>query len=1165
MQALLERLECLSYVDKNRESLQKGVHVLQQIIHTPFWNSKGAEMVGLLLHKLPPRVVKGYANYCVTHKPYPLSQTMTTLYMYLDEKETVENMARAATYRQPPTKQGNGTHGNGGHIKRTYVTKGTEGEAEAEGLEYEDSLEVVFDDGEDFLLNDVPPAPATVLVTKTVQKPACAYCKGNHNIVRCNKFINETLSKDRISWILRNSHCSVCLQKHAGDCYGDFQRYCKHCKKKEHHSYLHPASQAVDKKKKAGSVTFKTSPKAKKLGRVHLATGVKMDSLEEEESSDLHEDEKGGEEETEQPETKTAQNFVAKKQAEDDVSLCTGVIRVAHPKTGHQVLLNALNDTCATDTVMSLTLAEKLGLKGPLVPYRVMGHGGHEATFQAMKTELRLLDQNGKQVTTAPVYCYNDPLEGLVVEDWAELKRDWPHLKDLDIPPVVKEGQAQIIIGTKWAGLGASVTPDIVGPQLSDPVARKTILGYFICGQTDPDVDPSENVRGANMVMKTAKCYMTKGVGTKAASAGGPKPYASEAQHLDSNGQQISKRTATLLTQLNSLQWDTSRVKKKHKEQAKENERTNEIKSQLQSLSKHLPMIWNPESSEETQWLKNAYHIPPLKIAEKRAVKAFNESYQKDKNGAVTVDLLWSGRARPKENALPALLNFERAEARMKAGDGELWKNFKATTDDWEELQVAVEIPEDEAQDGYYIPTFMVVRLDKTTTQYRLIVNAAYEFNGECINDLLDSGPNLMNTLLSVLTRFRTHRYVFTGDVSKMFLMVKVTERSQKYLRIYTRRENGKVACLQATRHIFGLTCSPYNVMQTVRLEAEKQSKLRPLGARAIKQDIMVDDVLTGHSKRKGVIQMYKEVKEIMNGVGMKIHKFATNCGELRALIPEEEHAKQIILEPQEADLLHTDGSDVPSLKCLGMLYNPSTDTLQFLPPSMPKLQVWTKRAVSSLTAKAAFDPLGLLTPVLLRPRLLMQELWRYGQDDLGWDDPVSIHLVTQLTSWFNTYQRIAEVRIPRCVNVFNSKDIDLVVFTDSSDEAQAAAAYLVSGKDQPKRQARLLPRLLGPGPGCFCGLGGLLGRFELLLDLGHVGLVVVGGGDPQLLGRGPKFGLKVGQPFQKLCNEFFFRKIRQKTNRFFCQISPPNLIFQTCFKTAHLWHFVCASSLAGP
>ena len=106
----------------------------------------------------------------------------------------------------------------------------------------------------------------------------------------------------------------------------------------------------------------------------------------------------------------------------------------------------------------------------------------------------------------------------------------------------------------------------------------------------------------------------------------------------------------------------------------------------------------------------------------------------------------------------------------MRQGDGKLWEEFTKNVHTWLEHDFVRLLDLEDRTPGFYIPSFIVVRLDKSTTQYRMVVNASYPFEGGVLNEMLLPGHNLMNNLYDVLIRFRSHRYVLTGDISKMFL-----------------------------------------------------------------------------------------------------------------------------------------------------------------------------------------------------------------------------------------------------------------------------------------------------------------------------------------------------------------------------------------------------------
>ncbi|GFW03513.1 uncharacterized protein TNCV_3020251 [Trichonephila clavipes] len=81
--------------------------------------------------------------------------------------------------------------------------------------------------------------------------------------------------------------------------------------------------------------------------------------------------------------------------------------------------------------------------------------------------------------------------------------------------------------------------------------------------------------------------------------------------------------------------------------------------------------------------------------------------------------------------------------------------------------------------------------------------------------------------------------------------------------------------------------------------------------------------------------------------------------------------------------------------KALRLLWKPQKDTLAFSVSSIADVSdscTITKRSVLSATSRI-FDPLGLISPVVTKAKLVMQELWRLKLD---LNDSLPIHLKTQ-------------------------------------------------------------------------------------------------------------------------------------------------------------------------
>ena len=82
-----------------------------------------------------------------------------------------------------------------------------------------------------------------------------------------------------------------------------------------------------------------------------------------------------------------------------------------------------------------------------------------------------------------------------------------------------------------------------------------------------------------------------------------------------------------------------------------------------------------------------------------------------------------------------------------------------------------------------------------------------------------------------------------------------------------------------------------------------------------------------------------------------------------------------------------------PITKALALKWNTTTDNLVFgIDVDIVKLRSktgYTYREVASLAAKI-FDPIGLIAPVSVRSKLILQSLWTKG---VGWDDVISMEV----------------------------------------------------------------------------------------------------------------------------------------------------------------------------
>ena len=100
-----------------------------------------------------------------------------------------------------------------------------------------------------------------------------------------------------------------------------------------------------------------------------------------------------------------------------------------------------------------------------------------------------------------------------------------------------------------------------------------------------------------------------------------------------------------------------------------------------------------------------------------------------------------------------------------------------------------------------------------------------------------------------------------------------------------------------------------------------------------------------------------------------------------------------------------------------------------------------TRRGLLATTA-SLYDPLGLIAPVLLVPKLVQQELCRL---QLDWDDEIPDDKSDAINKWKAATTGLSSVQVPRCFQRGPSSltDRELHVFCDASESAYGCVVYL--------------------------------------------------------------------------------------------------------------------------
>ena len=115
-------------------------------------------------------------------------------------------------------------------------------------------------------------------------------------------------------------------------------------------------------------------------------------------------------------------------------------------------------------------------------------------------------------------------------------------------------------------------------------------------------------------------------------------------------------------------------------------------------------------------------------------------------------------------------------------------RDYTACMQDLIEKGYAEKVREDQqpSEDGrrWYIPHHGVYH-PKKPEKIRVVFDCSATYMGQSLNKYLLQGPDLTNSLVGVLCRFRQEAIAFMCDLEAMFHQFKVAEKDRDFLRFY--------------------------------------------------------------------------------------------------------------------------------------------------------------------------------------------------------------------------------------------------------------------------------------------------------------------------------------------------------------------------------------------
>ncbi|XP_055591098.1 uncharacterized protein LOC129743154 [Uranotaenia lowii] len=454
------------------------------------------------------------------------------------------------------------------------------------------------------------------------------------------------------------------------------------------------------------------------------------------------------------------------------------------------------------------------------------------------------------------------------------------------------------------------------------------------------------------------------------------------------------------------------------------------------NLVRQLERFWTVETNEnQLVWTAE----------ERDCEEHYKRTYKRDDIGRYLVELPKKvGFDRMLGSSKTVALNrFWKMEQRLET-NSEMRQQYHDFMKEYLELghmrkltegEMMAELGGDNTRKVYYLPHHAVVKDSSTTTKVRVVFDgSARTDTGFSLNDCLLKGPTIQDSLLTLLLRFRKHEVALVGDVEKMYRQVRLHSDDTLLQRIFWRfSKHDPLDIYELLTVTYGLTPSSFLATRCLQQLAQDEGINFPRAKQVIENDFYVDDCITGAASIEDAILLRNELIAAMKKGGFPLRKLCSNRPEVLNGLPENLLGTHLTIT--------FDFDPGEEVKTLGITWDPKADELHFVHIPEPEHFMWTRRKVLSTIAKL-FDPLGLISPVVVTAKILMQEL---ALLQTKWDDPVPNSIEQKWLKFYGELPSLCKLKISRFAFASNYVQSQIHCFADASELAYGACVYLRS------------------------------------------------------------------------------------------------------------------------
>lgn len=341
-----------------------------------------------------------------------------------------------------------------------------------------------------------------------------------------------------------------------------------------------------------------------------------------------------------------------------------------------------------------------------------------------------------------------------------------------------------------------------------------------------------------------------------------------------------------------------------------------------------------------------------------------------------------------------------------------------------------------EIKRAYFLPHHPIIKPDKLTSKIRVVFDASCQTStGLSLNDTLKVGPVVQPELITILLRFRLHKVAFTSDCEKMYRQIWVSKDHRIFQNILWNNQ-----IYQLNTVTYGTSSAPYLATRCIEQVAIDSIHSHQEVSKLIRDSFYVDDLISSCKTVAQATMLVNQLNNLFLTYGFPMRKWSSNH-------------PQVLENVDSVNTITHFNDDSRSVKTLGLEWDSKEDLFRYPFKIKEDNSLITKRTILS-TISTIFDPLGLVSPVLIKSKIILQRLW---QLNLTWDESLPVELHTMWTNYQDELPKIQNLSIPRQVLTDNSINTQIHAFCDASEVSYGICIYLRSTNTSGQHTVNLL------------------------------------------------------------------------------------------------------------